>query len=395
MNAAFEGFLAQQVADLKASGLYWTRRQLQGPSQPRARVDGKQVLLLAANNYLGLSNHPKVKAAAVAAVKKYGAGSGSVPAIAGTMDLHIKLDRQIAKFKHTNSAIYFQTGFAANAGLLPAILAEGDLVISDQLNHGSIIDGIRLSKAEKAVYQHNDVADLERVLKENASKNFKRTFIVTDGVFSMDGDIAPLPGIVKLAEQFNCITYVDDAHGDGVLGPQGRGVTHHFGLTGKIDVEVGTFSKAFGVMGGYACGSQAVCEYAYNKSRSWLLSGSAPPATVAACTAALQVLERDKKIVPRLWKNTEFFRKGLQQLGFDTGKSQTPIIPVMLGDSNRAQEFSRELFKEGVFGVPIVFPMVAKDKARIRTQMNAAFTQKDLNQALAVFEKVGKRLKVL
>src|SRR3989338_1595493 len=233
MNQAFEAFLAQQVADLKDAGLYWTRRQLQGPSQPRAKVDGKNVILLAANNYLGLSNHPKVKAAAIAAIRKYGAGSGSVPAIAGTMDLHIKLDQQIAKFKHTEAAIYYQTGFAANAGLLPAILAEGDLVISDQLNHGSIIDGVRLSKAEKAVYQHCDRADLEKVLKENQAKNYKRTFIVTDGVFSMDGDIAPLPDIVKLAEQFNCVTYVDDAHGDGVLGPQGRGVTHHFGLTGK------------------------------------------------------------------------------------------------------------------------------------------------------------------
>jgi glycine C-acetyltransferase len=317
-----------------------------------------------------------------------------VRVIAGTQDLHRKLEEAIARFKHTQAALYFQTGFAANAGALPQLAVDGDLAISDELNHVSIIDGVRLSKAERAIFKHKDMADLERVLREAKQKNYKKTWIITDGVFSMDGDIAPLKKIHELAQQYGAFVYVDDAHGDGVLGENGRGVVSHFKLEGKIEAEMGTFSKGFGVVGGYVAGSSALYDFLQNKARSFLLSGSAPPATVAACTASIELLEKDGRLVKKLWRNTRYWKKNLKQLGFDTGESETPITPIMLGESKLAQQFASKLFEQGVFALPIVYPMVAQGKARIRTMITAAHSKDDLNEALSAVEKVGKELGV-
>ncbi|MBI5554044.1 MAG: glycine C-acetyltransferase [Candidatus Diapherotrites archaeon] len=388
-------FFRKEVNELKASGLNWNLRELQSASTPNCMVDGKKALMLCSNNYLGLSDHPKVKAAAIAAVKKYGAGSGSVRAIAGSMKLHFELEDTIASFKKNESALYYQTGFAANAGFLPAFLREGDLVISDELNHGSIIDGVRLGKAEKAVFPHANMDGLRKVLEEAETKNYRKTLIVTDGVFSMDGDIAPLDGIQKLASEFGAFTYVDDAHGDGVLGKNGSGIVNHFNLHGKIDVDMGTFSKGFGVVGGYVSGNQDMTEFAFNKSRTWLLSGSAPPATAAACMAAIKVCQKEPQLFKNLWDNTHYFKKKLKEAGFNTGKSQTPITPVILGENEVARAFSQKLFENGIFALPIVFPMVPKGTARIRTMMTAAHTRKQLDFAAETFEKIGKELKVL
>ena len=395
--ATLNEFLAAEVKSIRDKNLDWKLRELQGPSVPRARVNGKDVIMFCSNNYLGLSNRPELKKAAIEAVEKYGAGSGSVRAIAGSQDLHFKLERTIARFKHTKAAIYFQTGFAANAGALPQLVVEGDLAISDALNHGSIIDGVRLSKCERAIFKHKDMADLERVLKEAKAKSpaYNKIFIITDGVFSMDGDIAPLGKIHELAEQYGAFVYVDDAHGDGVLGDHGRGIISHFKLEGKVEVDMGTFSKGFGVVGGSIAGSQELYDFLQNKARTWLLSGSAPPATVAACTAALELLERDDTLVRKLWENTRYYKAELQKLGFNTGESETPITPIMLGDSKLAQDFAAEIFNEGVFALPIVFPMVAQGKARIRTMVTAAHERQDLDDALAIFEKVGKKLGVI
>ncbi|MFH1056284.1 MAG: glycine C-acetyltransferase [Candidatus Micrarchaeota archaeon] len=389
--------MKQEYDALVAQSLNWNIRVLQGPSQPHAIVDGKNVLMLCSNNYLNLSNHPKLKEAAIKAVQTHGAGSGSVRAIAGTMDLHVKLEKKIAEFKKVEAALYFQTGFAANAGLIAQLAGEGDIIISDELNHGSIIDGVRLTKAERAIFKHRDVADLERILNELDARPTppRRILIITDGVFSMDGDIAPLDKIAKLAEEHGAMVFVDDAHGDGVLGEKGRGIVDHFHLHGKVQIEMGTFSKAFGVVGGTVAGSKDMVNFAFNKSRTWLLSGSAPPATAAACIAALEVLESEPQHVQKLWDNTNYFKKELKSLGFDTGVSETPITPVMMGDSAKAKKFSERIFEEGIFALPIVFPMVAKDKARIRTMMNSGLSKDDLNMALGVFEKVGKELQVI
>jgi glycine C-acetyltransferase len=391
--AHFTDFLKTEVDELKAKSLNWTIRELQGPSVPRAKVDGKDVLMLCSNNYLNLSNHPKLKKAAIAAIKSHGAGSGSVRAIAGSMDLHLALEKKIAEFKGSEDALYYQTGFATNAGLIPQLIGEGDLVISDELNHGSIIDGVRLTKAERKIFPHKNTDELKKILEEAQGK-FRRILVITDGVFSMDGDIAPLDKIAHLCHEYNAMSYVDDAHGDGVLG-EGRGIVHHFHLEGKIDFDMGTFSKGFGVVGGYVAGTKAMKEFAFNKSRTWLLSGSAPPATVAACTAALDVVLTEPKHVQKLWRNTAYWKKGLKKLGFDTGVSETPITPVMLGDSALAQKFSVRLMEEGIFALPIVFPMVARDKARIRSMVNAGLKKEDLDFALEKFEKIGKELGAL
>ncbi len=388
-------YLSSEVQALKDKSLNWNIRTLQGPSAPRSVVNGKNVIMLCSNNYLGLSEHPKLKEAAIRAVQTHGAGSGSVRVIAGTQDLHVKLEKTIARFKRTGAALYFQTGFAANQGSIPQLLSEGDLAVSDELNHGSIIDGVRLSKAERAIFKHRDTADLERVLREAKAKNYKKIFVITDGVFSMDGDIAPLGEIEKIAHENGAFVYVDDAHGDGVLGEHGRGIVSHFKLEGKIECDMGTFSKGFGVVGGYVAGSGALYEFLQNKARSFLLSGSAPPATVAACTAALELLESDGSLVAKLWENTKYFKSQLQSMGFNTGESETPITPIMLGESKLAQDFAKGIFENGVFALPIVYPMVAQGKARIRTMVTAAHTKGDLNDALAVFEKVGKNLKVI
>ncbi len=388
-----DSLLLPEIQQLKEKELDWKTYKLEGPSAAHAVVNGKKVLMLGTNNYLGLSNHPQVKEAAIEAIKKYGVGSGSVRVIAGTMDLHLKLEETIARFKRTPAAIYFQTGFAANQGSLPALLHEGDLVISDELNHGSIIDGVRLSKAERAVYKHNDMDDLASKLEAatKASK-YKKILIVTDGVFSMDGDIAPLDRIQKLAAAYGAFIYVDDAHGDGVLGSHGRGIVDHFKLEGKVELEMGTFSKAFGVVGGLIACSSTTKEYLHNKARSYLLSGSAPPATVASCIAVLELLEKDDTPVKKLWDNTRYFKDQLKSLGFDTGNSGTPITPIMIGDSAKAKQFSAILFKQGVFALPIVFPMVAQGKARVRTQVRADFSRSDLDFALKACENAGHEL---
>jgi glycine C-acetyltransferase len=392
------GFLRAEYQQLVDSELDWRLRVLEGPSTPRCVVDGKKVLMLCSNNYLSLSNHPKLKAAAIEAVKTHGAGSGSVRPIAGNMDLHVELERRLAKFKEAPASLVYQTGFAANAGLIPQLADAGDLIVSDELNHGSIIDGVRLSKADRAVFKHCDAEDLKAVLAkaEEHTPAYRRILVITDGVFSMDGDIAPLDKIARTSKDHGAMVYVDDAHGEGVLGEGGRGIVHHFGLgRDEVQVEMGTFSKAFGVVGGHVSGSTDLRNFAFNKSRTWLLSGSHPPAVVAACTAAIEVLETEPQHVRSLWENTEYFRKGLRQMGFDTGNSQTPIIPVMMGESKTAKRFSARLFELGMFALPIVFPMVAKDRARIRTIMNAALTKKDLDEALGAFGKIGKDLGIV
>ncbi len=388
-------FLREEYEELVKNGLNWELHTLEGPSTPRCRVDGKEVVMLCSNNYLNLSNHPRVKEAAKRAVDTHGAGSGSVRAIAGNMDLHIKLEKKIAEFKGTEAALYYQTGFAVNAGLIPQLVGKGDWVLSDELNHGSIIDGIRLSRAEKMVYKHLDMGDLERGLKEADRNGARRILIVTDGVFSMDGDIAPMDEITKLGEEYGAMIYVDDAHGEGVLGEKGKGIVSHFHLEGRVHVEMGTFSKAYGVVGGLAAGSQDLINFAYNKSRTWLLSGSAPPAVAAACIETLNVLEEEPQHVQKLWENTRYFKKELESMGFDTGISQTPITPVMCGQSHKAKELSRLLFEDGVFALPIVYPMVARDKARIRTIMNAGLTREDLDFALEAFERNGKKAGII
>jgi len=389
------GFLRDEYQQLVSNELDWKLRVLEGPSMPRCIVDGRKVLMLCSNNYLSLSNHPKLKKAAIEAVRTRGAGSGSVRPIAGNMDLHMELERRLAKFKEAEASLVYQTGFAANAGLIPQLADAGDLIISDELNHGSIIDGVRLSRADRAVYGHCNVDDLRKVLEkaEDHSPAYRRILIITDGVFSMDGDIAPVDKIAPIAHDHGAMVYVDDAHGEGVLGEGGRGIVSHFKLhRDDVHVEMGTFSKAFGVVGGHVSGTRDLVDFAYNKSRTWLLSGSHPPAVAAACIAAIEVLETEPKHVRNLWANTDYFRKGVRELGFDTGKSQTPIIPVMIGESGAAKKFSSRLFELGVFALPIVFPMVAKDKARIRTIMNAALTRKDLDEALGAFETIGREL---
>ena len=381
--------LGEELRGLDQQDLLWRVRTLQSPSAPHAKVDGKNVIVLCSNNYLGLANHPKLKQAAIAAARKYGAGSGSVRVIAGTLDLHVKLEKELAAYRGTESSITFQSGYATNLGTIMCLVDERDLIISDELNHGSIIDGCRLTKAERRVYKHKDMGDLEKQLQ--GTERFRRVLVITDGVFSMDGDIAPLKDIVNLAQEHNAMTYVDDAHGDGVLGENGRGITNHFHLEGKVDIDMGTFSKAFGCVGGYVVGSKDLCVYLQNKVRSYLLSGSHPPAVAGACIAALQLVQRQPSLVKKLWDNTRYFKKGLKDIGFDTGNSETPITPVIVGDAGKARELADNLFKAGIFVLPIVFPMVARDKARVRTIVTSAHTRKDLYAALTAFEKVGKQ----
>ncbi len=391
-------FLKDEYDELVRNELDWRLRVLQGPSQPWCTVDGKKVLMFCSNNYLNFSNHPKLKEAAIKAVQTHGAGSGSVRPIAGNMGIHVELERRLANFKHADASLVYQTGFAANSGLIPQLVGKGDIIISDELNHGSIIDGVRLSHAERGVYKHSDPQDLEHVLAETEKHDpsYGRILIITDGVFSMDGDMAPLDQIAKLGAEHGAMVYVDDAHGEGVLGEGGRGIVSHFKLArDKVHVEMGTFSKAFGVVGGHVSGSQNLVNFAYNKSRTWLLSGSHPPGVAAACLAAVDILEKEPQHVQNLWKNTEYFKKAMKDLGFNIGKSTTPITPVIVGESGAAKKMSQRLFEEGVFALPIVFPMVAKDKARIRTIMNAALTRDDLDFAIGAFEKIGKSLGVI
>jgi len=387
-------FMVEALKQMEADYLIWEEYVLEGPSEIWTTVNGKRVLVMCSNNYLGLANHPRLKRAAIEAIEKYGAGSGSVRPIAGTMRIHLELEQEMAKYKRKEASITFQSGFATNMGTIPQLVDQGDLIISDELNHGSIIDGIRLSKAERRIYGHRDVASLERIL-ENEAKRYRRILVVTDGVFSMDGDIAPLPDIVKLCDEYNAILYVDDAHGDGVLGENGRGIANHFKVEDKVDIEMGTFSKAYGCVGGYIVGSKILCDYLRNKVRPYLLTGSQPPAVAAACLEAIKIVQEDSSLFTKLWDNTRYFKKALQQMGFDTGQSETPITPIIIGENKTTKEFSKLLFQEGVFGVPIYYPMVPKGKARIRTIVTAAHSRSDLDFALNAFEKIGKRLKII
>tara|TARA_Y100001970_G_scaffold284809_1_gene402973 strand:+ start:2149 stop:3309 length:1161 start_codon:yes stop_codon:yes gene_type:complete len=386
--------MRERYETLQSQGLDWNPPTLESANQPRCIIDGKSTIMLSANNYLNLTNHPKVVEAMVDATRKYGAGSGSVRAIAGTMDIHLAAESKVAEFKGVEAALIYSAGYTANVGLIPTLVqGKKDVIISDELNHGSIIDGVRLTKAQRGVYSHNDMGALEMVL--NQYSDAERKLIITDGVFSMDGDIAPLAEISKLAEENNAMVLVDDCHGEGVLGNGGAGIVDHFSLQGKVDFEVGSFSKALGVQGGIVAGSADVRNHALNHSRSWLLSGSQPPGVAAAQKAAIEVLMQEPEHHERLWNNTNYFRKELQSMGFDTGVSETPIIPVMCGDSSIAKEFSNTLSMEGVMAGAIVFPMVARDAARIRTQMSAGLTREDLDEVLRIFEKVGPQLNLI
>jgi len=390
------GFLQKEYQELVDKALDWRLKELQGASEPVTMVDGREVLVLCANNYLGLATHPKLKQAALEAIEKYGVGSGAVRAISGNMDVHMELEERLAKFKKAEASLTYPTGFMVNSGLIPQLVDKGDLIISDELNHGSIIDGVRLSRADRAVYKHNNMDDLAEKLEEAEKNKPRRILIITDGVFSMDGDMAPLGEVVKHGKKHGAMIYVDDAHGEGVLGKGGRGIVSHFNLTHKdVQVEMGTFSKAYGTIGGHISGSDSLVKFAYNKSRTWLLSSSHPPAIAAATIAAIDVLENEPKHVDNLWKNTEYFKQAVIDLGFNTGNSQTPIIPIIVGESHKAKALADELYKAGVYVVPIVFPMVARDLSRIRVQMHAKLTKKQLDDVIGKIETIGKKLEII
>lgn len=397
MSKSFDQFLQSQRDELKAQGVYRKLRILEGEQLPRSVIDGKAVINLSSNNYLGFATHPALREAAKAAIDQYGVGSGAVRTIIGTMSIHEELERKLADFKHTEASLVLQSGFTANAAVLGVILGDSDLVISDELNHASIIDGVRLTKAARKVYKHNDMDDLERVLEATRDQQYRTIVIVTDGVFSMDGDIAPLPRIAELAEHYNAVTMVDDAHASGVLGDHGRGTVNHFGLDGKWDIAVGTLSKAIGSLGGYAACSQALRELMEHRARPFLFSTSHPPSVAATCIAAVDLLSGDEggQLVDRLWENTRFFKHELESLGFNTGISETPITPVIVGEGARAMEFSDRLFANGVFAQGIAFPTVARDKGRVRTIVTASHTRTDLEEALNVFEHVGREMGLL
>lgn len=384
-------WIQQEIDGLKQAGLYNNIRTIGSPQGAWLVVDGRQVLNFCSNNYLGLANHPRVVQAACEVTQKYGVGPAAVRSIAGTMDLHVELERRLAAFKGVEAAITFQSGFNANIATIPAIVGKEDVIFSDRLNHASIIDGCRLSGAKIIAYEHNDPASLEEQIKANLSQ-YRRALVVTDGVFSMDGDLGPLPALCALAEETGCIMMVDDAHASGVFGKNGRGTIDHFGMHGRVDVQVGTLSKAIGALGGYVAGTRDLIEFLYHRARPFLFSTSHPPAVAAACIAALDVLVEEPQIIDRLWENTRFFKSGLQRLGFNTGASESPITPVIAGDGAKAMRLSDRLFEEGVFAQGIAYPTVARDKARVRTIVTATHTPEDLQYALDTFEKVGKEL---
>ena len=387
-------WIDEELQGLKDAGLYNHIRTLGSPQGAWLEVDGKKVLNFCSNNYLGLANHPRIAEAAKKAVDQMGVGPGAVRTIAGTMDLHVELDNRLAKFKGVESAITFQSGFTANLGVIPALVGKPDAIFSDELNHASIIDGSRLSGAKIIRFKHADAADLEEQLKEHRSQ-YRRALVVTDGVFSMDGDIAPLDEIYAVTQNYEAVLMVDDAHGEGVMGKGGRGIVDHFGLNGKVDVEIGTLSKAFGVVGGVAAGDPRVVEWLHQRGRPFLFSSAMTVPDVAACLAAVDLLEESTELVDRLWSNADFFKAEMRTMGFDTGKSVTPITPVMLGEAKLAQDFSRALYEEGIFGMAIGFPTVPRGTARIRVMISAAHSKDDLEQGLAAFEKVGKSLGVI
>jgi glycine C-acetyltransferase len=392
-------YLTDQLNELKAKGTHFRLRVLEDEQAPVCTFDGKKVINLASNNYLGLTTHPRLREAALAATKKYGVGSGAVRTIAGTMKIHMELEEKIARFKNVEACVVFQSGFAANAGTVSAILGKEDFIISDELNHASIIDGARLSKAKILVFRHKDMAHAEEQLA-SIKMQTGRKLLITDGVFSMDGDIGPLPALCDLAEKYGAIMMVDDAHASGVLGRNGRGTIDHFHMHGRVDVQVGTLSKAIGALGGYVCGSRDLIDYLYHRARPFLFSTSHPPSVAATCIAAFDVLEQEPERMEKLWENTRFWKKGLGSLGFNIGgvntpASATPITPIIIGDGKLTMEFSRELFKEGVLGTGIAFPTVPEGKARIRTIMTATHTREELDEALEVLKRVGKRMGIV
>ena len=388
------GFLKEQVEALKAEGVYRTLPILEGANEALVTLSGKKVINLSSNNYLGFANHPKLKKAAMDAVEKYGVGAGAVRTIIGNMTLHEELEVKLAEFKREEAVLVFQSGFNCNAGVIQAITNESDLIISDELNHASIIDGVKLSKASKAVYKHSDMKDLERVLKEKRNQ-YKECLIITDGVFSMDGDLAKLPEIVELAEKYRCMTYVDDAHGSGVLGENGRGTVDHYKLHGRIDFTIGTLSKAIGVIGGYVAGKQVMKDWLLHRGRPILFSTSLPPAALGAIIAAVEELSTNDTYTEKLWENGRHFKSGLKALGFDIGHSETPITPVMIGDEAKTVAFSKALYEKGVFISPIVFPTVPKGTGRVRCMVTAAHDIKDLDEAIRAFAAVGREMGII
>jgi len=392
-------FLSDQLNDLKTKGTHFKLRVLDDEQAPVCTFDGKKVINVASNNYLGLTTHPKLREAALEATRKYGVGSGAVRTIAGTMKIHVELEEKIARFKNVEACVVFQSGFAANAGTVSAILGKEDFIISDQLNHASIIDGARLSRAKVLVFEHKNVADAEAKLA-SVKDQPGRKLLISDGVFSMDGDIGPLPGLCDLAEKYGAIMMVDDAHASGVLGRNGRGTIDHFKVHGRVDIQVGTLSKAIGALGGYVCGTRDLIDLLYHRARPFLFSTSHPPSVAATCIAAFEVLEDEPERIERLWDNTRFWKKELGLLGFDIGgkttpPSETPITPIIIGDGKLTMDFSCELFKEGVLGTGITFPTVPEGKARIRTIMTATHTREELQQALEVLGRVGKKMGIV
>jgi glycine C-acetyltransferase len=392
-------YLTDQMNELKKKGTHFKLRVLEDPQAPECTFDGKRVINLASNNYLGLTTHPKLEEAALAAIKKFGVGSGAVRTVSGTMTIHMELEEKIARFKHTEAAVVFQSGFAANAGTVSAILGKEDFIISDELNHASIIDGARLSRATIKVFRHKDIAHAEEQLASVAGQPGHK-LIITDGVFSMDGDIGPLPALCDLADKYGAIMMIDDAHSSGVLGRNGRGTVDHFNMHGRVDIQVGTLSKAIGALGGYVCGSRELIDFLYHRARPFLFSTSHPPSVAATCIAAFDVLEQEPQLIEKLWENTRYFKKELGTLGFNIGGvntpvSETPITPIIVGEGRLAMEFSRELFNEGVFAPGIAFPTVAEGKARLRTIMTATHTREQLDRALEVLKKVGKRMGIV
>jgi glycine C-acetyltransferase len=383
-------YLSSELDAIRQQGLYRQLRILEGEQSHKTTFDHRLVVNLSSNNYLGLTTHPRLRERALAAVRDLGVGSGSVRSIAGTMDIHMELERRLATFKKTEAVVVFQSGFAANAGTVAAVLSKDDVVISDELNHASIIDGARLSRATIKVFPHKDVHAARNVLQGLPAG--QRKLLITDGVFSMDGDLGAVPELCALAEEYGCIMMVDDAHASGVFGANGRGTIDHFGMHGRVDIQVGTLSKAIGALGGYVAGSRALIEFLYHRARPFLFSTSHPPAVAAACIAAIDILEQEPQIIERLWENTRFFKAGLQALGFNTGLSESPITPVIAGDGALAMKLSDRLFQEGVFAQGIAFPTVARDKARVRTIVTATHTRDELQFALDVFAKVGREL---
>jgi glycine C-acetyltransferase len=385
-------YVQGELNTLREKGVFRRPRVLETEQKATVIMDGREVITLSSNNYLGLTVHPKLKEAAIRAIEKYGVGSGAVRTIAGTMTLHRELEEKLAHFKHAEAALTFQSGYTTNLGVISALMQEGDIIVSDSLNHASIIDGTRLSKAGRKVFPHKDIHGLRRVLEECQDAN--KVMVVTDGVFSMDGDIAPLPEIVEVAEEYGAFVMVDDAHASGVLG-NGRGSTVHFGLEGRVALQMGTLSKGIGALGGYVACSQDVKDFLLQRARPVLFSTSHPPSVVATCIAAIDILEHDSSLVERLWENARFFKRGLTELGFNTGQSETPITPVIIGEGALAMKFSDRLFEEGVFAQGIVFPTVPADKCRVRTIVTALHTQEELTKALNIFEKVGKELHII